>query len=494
MNNSNFVKDIYEKIKLWLINLFRKKKIVIKKQQDLKEMNKQKTNTKKKYKINFTLNEEDKSTTIGTIYPKLSKENLQLLNKKSKLLKDKVQNLNPKNKTGLNNIDEIIKKINEGELEIDKAIEISNLLNDFTSDEQLHLNTNEKINLLKDNISVIIDKKLDNYENDIIKKAYKEYNDVNYVIMTTLLIDDIIDEISELNDDYRKNKYTKEEYERKINKIKDKINKLETIHKRKEVQIELERLRKDFYTKKKDKYDLLYSEEIFVNLNGKCDELLTIIKENEKKEIEKKEISKAKKEEENKEKKKKTEEEKDLKKKKEEKEKQKKEFNENVLKRFIDIEFAHKLLLLRESKRKKLITRDEIINETLSYYHDFLIGENHEFNFERNRLKTEVAKLYNDINSTICAIEKREFTPLEHINIKLDLLTEATLENQILLNDMLEKKHHYRMEEHETSKNVTDKLNGILVKEKAKEKTDEKGEKVLKKEYKPPQKEDNSNH
>lgn len=473
MNISNLIKDIFEKIKLWFKNLFRKKQI---KQKQKKILKTTISNSKiNKYKINFGVNDEQNSSSIGTIYPKLSNKNVQLLNKKGIKLKNKVASLNIDTKTSLNNIDEIIKNINENELSINQAIEINNLLNIINNDENLNLNTNQKINILKENISNIIDKKFDDYETNILKKAYNEYEHVNYVIMTTLLIDDLIEEINEITNDFQKNKYTRIEYERKINKIKDKINKLETINNRKEVRDEIENLRKDFYTKKKDKYDLLYNEEVFINLNNKCDELLILVNNKEKDrhiQFVKKEV---------KEKIQKTQEE--NKKKNEEKEKkikEEQEYNENILKRFIDMEFAHKLLLLRESKRKHISTKEDLIKETLNYYSDFIIGEHNEFNFGRNKIKIEITKLYNDINSTICVIEKKDFIPLEHINVKLTDLTEATLEKQTILNNMIEKKYNYNIDNNETNKAVTSKLNAVLNNEKTKE---NKNNKVLKKEF-----------
>ena len=127
MNISNLIKDIFEKIKLWFKNLFRKKQI---KQKQKKILKTTISNSKiNKYKINFGVNDEQNSSSIGTIYPKLSNKNVQLLNKKGIKLKNKVASLNIDTKTSLNNIDEIIKNINENELSINQAIEINNLLN-----------------------------------------------------------------------------------------------------------------------------------------------------------------------------------------------------------------------------------------------------------------------------------------------------------------------------------------------------------------------------
>ena len=432
----------------------------------------------------------NKSSNIESFYPKLSNHNILLLNKKGYTLKRKIAGFNHTNKEEeLQIIEDILTIMNDSTIYLNQGIEINSLLNNISNDNELNLNTHQKISILKDNISNIVNEKLGDYENNIIKKAYNEYSSVNYVIVTTLIIDDIIDEINELNKDFEKNKYSKIEYEQKINTIKEKIKNLEIINNRKEVQDEIENLRKDFYTKKKDKYDLLYNDEIFTNLNSRCDELLNLVSEKDKqekiivkKQDEERELLKLATQ-------KKKEEQKEKNKLKEEKEKQEQEFNENILKRFIDMEFANKLLKIRESMRKKLNTKDEIISETMNYYNEFLQGEMHQFNFERNRIKMEVAKLYNDITSTICIMEQKEFIPLEHINIKLEVLTRQTLEHQDVLNYMIEKKHQHKMEENETSRAVTTKLTNILENEKVKE-TNKKDEKVLKKEYIPIKKED----
>ena len=55
-----------------------------------------------------------------------------------------------------------------------KTLELDdvNIKYDIKMKDDINLNTNEKLNILKDNISTIIDKKLDEYETNIIKKAY----------------------------------------------------------------------------------------------------------------------------------------------------------------------------------------------------------------------------------------------------------------------------------------------------------------------------------
>lgn len=478
MNSSNLIKDIIEKIKLWWKNLFKKKKIINQTKKNVLDNYKQ--NKKTYHNIN-KIDNGNKSSNIGIIYPKLSKENLELLKQKGFSLKRKILNQqNKNNNKDIEIVDLILTSLNTNEIYVNQGVELNYLLNNINKDQEFNLNTTEKLNLIKDNISSIIDKKLNDYETSIVKKAYLEYKDVNYIIVTTLIIDDLIKEINELSEDFEKNKLNKIEYEQKINKIKEKIDKLEIINNRKEITQEIEDLRKDFYTKKKDKYDLLYNDEIFINLNQQCDQLLKQAENKEKNDKLKKEKNKIININIEKEKARKKIEEK-------KREKQKKELEEqkdNILKRFIDMEIAHRILLLREKARKKLIKREEIINETLNYYNDFLIGETNNFIFERNRTKIEVIKLYNDITSTIYSIKKKEFIPLEHINIKLQTITEKTLENQTLLNYMIEKKYTYKIEDHETNKAVTNKLNNILKNEKDKDKNNDKSnDKVLKKEY-----------
>lgn len=471
METGNLVKNIIEKIKLWLKNFFRKKRQLAKKKTNFEE----KQNKKKPLYQNIITNINDnKNSNIGTFLYKTNFQRKEALLKKHLEVRKKIAGYDTNFEENIKLIKEIEKLINNHDLYVNQYYEINKLLSNSHQDNNLNLNTNEKLILLKENISTIIDKKLNDYEIKIIEKAYREYQEVNYIIVTTLIIDDLITEIEEVYNDFKKNKYSKIEYERLIKNIKEKIAKIEEINNYVEVEKEIELLRKDFYTKKKDKYDLLYNKEIFINLYTKCNEILKKVKENEKKQNEKKKFIIEKKNEEEKRKY-------DQKIKQKEKDKLQKE-KDNILKRFIDIEIAHRILLLRESKRKKLHTKDELIKETLNFYDEFVMGETQEFKFSRNKIKTEVAKLYNDITSTICTIQKKEFIPLEHINIKLTTLTEKTLEHQTMLNYMIEKKHQYKINEHPSSKNVSIKLIKILEKEKEKEKTD-KTAKILKKEY-----------
>lgn len=479
--NENFIKDLAEKMKLLWRNILNKRKIKYKKAKEKKEIEEKNKHYKKQTlnKINYNL-----------LYPKITLEEKKLLNTKCLNLKNKIFVLKQENNNlNINTINEIINSINNNEIHTNQYVNINKLLDNINNNEELKLNTNEKLEILKDNISTIIDKKLNDYEEYVLEKAYQEYNQVNYVIMTTLLINDILQEIKEVNDDYNKNKYSKIEYEQKIKKIKNKINNLKTINNRKEVREELENLQQDFFTKKNDKYNLLYNDSIFDNLEDECDKLIKNIEYKEKLEKKKEENDKIEKEEiklalnkKNKVLKEKEEKEKQ----KEQKEKKEKEYENNLLKRFIDQEIAKKILLLRETSRNVINTKDSVIRETINFYNNFLEGDNHEFNFEKNRLKTEIVLLYNDINHNISFIEKTDYLPLNSINIDVNSLAYATLQKQKTLNNLIEKKYSVNIDKDESSKAVKDKLTQAINKEEKhndKAKKDNK-EKVLKKEFK----------
>ena len=93
----------------------------------------------------------------------------------------------------------------------------------------------DAIDEISEDLSDLIDEKLTTYEKSIVEKAYNEFQEVNYVIIQTLIIDDIIKEIDKLCDDYQKNKYSDYELNDKINNIMTKINKIETNYQKKEV-------------------------------------------------------------------------------------------------------------------------------------------------------------------------------------------------------------------------------------------------------------------
>ena len=474
MDFTELIKDIIEKIKLFFKNIFNKKKKKNKAKQKGQVDDKQNVKNRKDKNINilydaqsskglkeFTINEEQKE--------------LAKLNKKIGEIEKKINESNIKNKEeSIEKINNLRVYLNENELTPIKSQKINKAL------EKALGKQDEK---LED----AIDEKLTTYEKSIVEKAYNEFQEVNYVIIQTLIIDDIIKEIDKLYDDYQKNKYSDYELNDKINNIMTKINKIETNYQKKEVSKEIDRLKKDFYTKKKDKYDLLYSDEIFINLKEQCNRIKVskkvlndTVKEQKKQNQKKKEEI--------------THDNNDLNiiKKKEEIE-QNREYNDLIIKRFIDLHVATKLLMQNEAKRS-LKERINLIKELLNSYNNFLQGENEKnFNFIRNKEKLEVVKLHNDMNFILASLENRSYAPLEHINIKLDNVAANTMETKFTIETILEKKYGIDAFKNESSKAVDEKLGYIIDKEQEMNKENKKGKgKILIKEYVLEQKDENN--
>lgn len=459
------LKNILLKIWAWILHFFIKESKVNKKKRGKKQ-----PSIKPKTEFKGVINRDDTmENTVITMYPGVFPKELESINKKIEILKKKVHGINDENlENELGNIKKISEIINDNQVLVSQIDELNEMVDVTILDEELNLNTNEKINILKDNITNLFDENLKDYEKHIIKKAYYEHEKVNYVIVTSMLIDELYSELEKAHDNYQKKRYSKKDFIDKVREIEKKLERLEKINNREEVQKEIELLRSDLYTKRKDKYDLLYNKEVFVNIEKQCDEIIKQVEINEKKakevKIEKqKNEEKIKQEEVQKEKKKK-----DLEKQKEELEEEK-ICEENILKRFMDLELARQILGIREVEKLKKFKKENIIEETLNSYQEFLIGDNHEFNFVRNKIKLEVAKLYNDTLRNICILEEAPFIPVEHINIKLSDMVEETLNNQQRLNNLLVEKKKVNVEETEVSLKVTEKLAGVLEKEKERE-------------------------
>ena len=244
-----------------------------------------------------------------------------------------------------------------------------------------------------------------NYDDAFIKEIRNDYKKVNYVTMSNLIIDKSIKRFHELENDFKMHRFNVSYYEREINKIKNQINALKEIKNKKVVQEELDRLKKELYTKSKDKYDVLYNNEVFANIDKQCDDLLKSI--NTK-------VIDIKKEE------------KETKKAKEIKEQ--KEI-ENIILRFKDMELARKYIMQSleiEGKEIKL-DANSLLDYTNRIYDKYHEGINGDFNFKKNNDRTELVILYNDLNRAIANVRIEEFMPIEHINFRMDDLVEAVI-------------------------------------------------------------------
>ena len=285
----------------------------------------------------------------------------------------------------VSNINHLLEYIDENDISIIGKDDINNELN---SDVTVIFN--------KDIVNVIKD-----WNKSIINDVMLEYEQVNYVTVSTTLIDKIIEKYKNIEDDYHHHRYNKNYYNQELNKLKSQINYLQNIKNRHDVDIEIKKLRKQLYSKSKDKYDLLYNNEIFMNINNKCDELLkninqriVDIKTNSKNIIEKQENQ------------------------------QQEDYLQKILLRFKDIELAKQLILFSQNK-------DIGLNDKISYidsiYKEFLVGIDEPFNFNRNKAKTELVKLYNDLNKVIYSAKKESYIIVEHINFRMEDLIDAVI-------------------------------------------------------------------
>ena len=479
------IKEFVLKILAWFFHFFKKSK-----KARISKSNK-KINKSIKTPFKASVNRDETiSNNVIACYPGVLPKELESLNTKIETIRKKVLVYNDENiEEEIENIEKISQMISNKKILVNHIDELNNIVDEIILDQELHLNTNEKISILKDNITNLFDENLKDYEKHIIKKAYYEHEKVNYVIVTSMLIDDLYNDLNKANESYNKNHYSKNQFVQKIREIEKKLERLEKINNREEVQKEIEALKNDLYTKRKDKYDLLYNSEIFINIGKQCDEILKqiVIKEQQEKEIK---IAKQNQDELLKKEEKLHKDKQDKKKKKERDKKEdevqeEKEIEDNILKRFMDLELARQILLKRDLEKIKKGNKEDIIENTLLSYQEFLLGDNHEFNFTRNKLKLEVAKLYNDTLRNICILDNGPYYPVEHLNIKFSDMINQTIENQQRLNMLLIEKKKVNIEENELSLKVTEKLTNVLEKEKVREEIKGKP-KILVRTYKSP--------
>ena len=163
-------------------------------------------------------------------------------------------------------------------------------------------------------------------------------------------------------------------------------------------------MRKELYTKSKDKYDILYNNEIFMNIDNKCDELLN--KVNQKVvDIKKNEDNKVFKEN--------------------KKDKLKEEYLKKILLRFKDLNLSRDLILLHQKRELEIEDYGNLSLYLSDVYHEFVKGVSNEFNYQRNKTKTELVKLYNDLNNIISYNKGEKHVSIDHINFKMMDLIDA---------------------------------------------------------------------
>jgi len=351
----------------------------------------------------------------------------------------------------INVLGDIERRIEEGKISFYQNERIDEVLDCLLLDKEIDLSTKEKVISLQDNINEI----LENFDNNIKDKVKREYEQVNFVTISTLLLDETIEEINKLMDDYKHHKYNKYYYDRELNKIKERINNLKKLYDSARVREELLELRKNLYTKSKDKYDLLYNDEVLINLNNQCNELLDKVN---------KRIIDLKKE--------KVKEKKNIKDEIREDKRKEIEYYENILKRFKDLELARKILMFKNLEEMDVSNIKNLMQTLNKTYYDFISEEKGVFNFERNKTKTELVSLYNNLNRINGLLTNDEYVFIDHINYRMDDLLEATINKKKELESFLESKYQYKSEEHEESILVDNKLS--ILKEKEDKKDDAK--------------------
>ena len=433
---------IIKKIIIWLINLLKKIFGYKKVHNKLKSSFNNKSN--KHYFKEYKINNNSVNNPLP-LYLFINESQKDMLLKKIRLIEEKLEN------ESNDIIDKIKKEITSSKISFYQNELISEKIENILQDKKSMIDTKEKIVTLDKEIIDI----LENYDKNIKEKTKREYGVVNYVTLTTLLLDETNLEIKNLKEDFHHHKYNKHYYEKEIKKIKSRIDYLKSIMGNESVKKEIEELKKDLYTKRYDKYDLLYNEEAFLGLDKICDDLLKKVNKRVIDLKKEKEDKKVVKEEKNNDK---------------DKRKHEKEFLENILKRFQDIELARKILLLSQNNEKEINNPKELLSYTNSIYLEFIAGEKFKFNYERNKTKLEIVKLINNMGKMNSIFDKQEYVLLEHINYSMSDLVTFALDEKEKLDNVMEEKFNYQKEKDELNILVQNKLNLIAEKEIEKEK------------------------
>ncbi len=318
-----------------------------------------------------------------------------------KAIIDKYDNITKRDKefkVHLDKIDKVIEEINNKDISIIEENEIKREISTITNDKNIDENIEQKVDYFTKNVDKIINEVDDYFLRDVIR----EYQKVNYVTVSTTIIDKNIERFKKLEEDFRHHRYNKYYYEREINQLKNELKQIKDLKNKKEVSEHIEKLKKELYTKSKDKYDLLYNNEVFMNFEKECDNLLHKI--NAKViDIKKEEVVKEEKP-------------KDVRK--------KEEYLENILLRFKDMELAQELILLAQKNDNEAI-KSNIYDYVRYIYQKYDNGIDADFNFSRNKKKTELVILFNELNLAIGNVKKEEFITVDHINFRMQDLVEA---------------------------------------------------------------------
>ena len=335
-------------------------------------------------------------------------------------------------------INDLIKNVDDNKVSYYLESQLNNLCDNMLSIKNLNNVETEKVIKFSELFKEII-KDSDDY---IIKKTKEEYDKVNYITISNIILDEVCNDIKKIDNDINKHKHNKYYYEKKIRKIKRRILELEKIKEKDLVWNEILILRNDIYTKSKDKYDLLYNDEVYINLIKQCDLILDKVNKkvidinDNKKIIEKKDYKKQKKD--------------DI-------------LSLKIYKRYQDLAIARRKILLNEQKFIYPNNKEELVKFLDDLYCDFLKRDTLSgFNYQRNLIKCKAVILDNNLTKIICSFTGDGYLPLEHINTKMDYILQDTFNKKQYLELILHEKDNY------SSKNsikVDEKINKLLNKE-----------------------------
>lgn len=414
--------DIINKIIMWFKNFFRRKK---KKQKKELETKKRIDALSKKQAKNMIVKMDDDKgdLSIGKMYSKANKETVSVVLRKIEELEKQIlaSDINEELKQAeVESLNKVITAINNKEINVKQALAIENKVDKLIKGNEISA---DKI----DNLNETIKKELENKDEEkIVHEVEEKFHKANYVLCTSRLIEDYFDELRHLEEDMKLNHHDDYYYRDEIRRLQDRFGLLYDVYASPEIQSDLRYLKDDFISFKNDKYSLLTGSDVFNELQEKC-RLLNEEREKgkikPKPEVKKKEVKPLKKEE----------------KPKEEVKKEVKdpfqEWREKILKRLQDMELAN--LILQEHDMQERNMKDQFINGLIDEYYAYLGGEKREFNFDRNKTKTEIANLYNDVTRRLCSLDKKEFIPLNHINLRLDEIAQLTLDNKHVLEERI---------------------------------------------------------
>lgn len=474
----------------WILSFFFDRNKTTKKKKKVVANVVSKNGSKLGIKTNFANRDEDMGEShIIDVYPYTEAKDLKSIDELIEKLSNKVEEINDEKK------EEEIKVINEIKESITKKVEstepinvsqedIKEVLTNAIEDKEIHIDTDQKIRNIQKEIDKVLDKKINKHDKDIIEKAYYKYEKVNYVVATTMEIEELEQDIKDLQDSLERGLHKKSYYIDKVEEIEKKINRLRKINKNPKVYDELERLKEDFYTKSIDKYDLLYTKEVFINLDKQCENIIDIINEKEKEED--KEENKRKNELQEERQKREIEREEARKLKEQERERrqrEKEELEDNIIKRYLDLRISNSILLTNALVHRERM-KSGIIKTLEEDYDDYLLGETNNFNFDRNKQKTEVCKLYNNLLEVLCNEQKINFEPVNHINYQYQKLLEDTISTKEAVEKKAFEKTGKDVMMTPKSVAVSDKLDNELKKEKQKNREMGVKEKVLERKMK----------